>query len=448
MSPKLTDFGFERVPRGEKQQRVGAVFDSVAERYDLMNDLMSFGIHRLWKRFTVTLCAVREGHRVLDLAGGTGDLAVQLASRVGDTGQVVLADINHAMLEAGRDRLIDTGEIHRVRFVQANAERLPFAADSFDRVCIAFGLRNVTDKTAALQSMLEVLRPGGSVAILEFSKLELAAARPLYDTYSFKVLPLVGVGGSERPGPVPVSRGIDSDASRPGDAAPDDGAGGFRALHLSQPRGRYRGVASRIQDLMPASFPLSALEKALNHCLSLDPYVGRHLEILGGQSIEIALDDSSLSIIVTLGPDRVSIGPATNESTPDARLSGSIPAFVKMFAEIREAKPVYGSAVSISGDVEVVQKLRRLLTELEIDWEEHLARWVGDGAAHGLGLVLKSVHAWARDTHRIFWLDLGEYLAEETRLLPRADEVASYLADVDEVRDEVERLSVRVTRLG
>ena len=192
MSSKSTDFGFERVPRGEKQQRVGAVFDSVAERYDLMNDLMSLGIHRLWKRFTVTLCAVREGHRVLDLAGGTGDLAVRFASRVGETGQVVLADVNHAMLEAGRDRLIDAGEIHRVRFVRANAERLPFATNSFDRVCIAFGLRNVTDKMAALRSMFEVLRPGGSVAILEFSKLTLAAIRPLYDTYSFRVLPWLG----------------------------------------------------------------------------------------------------------------------------------------------------------------------------------------------------------------------------------------------------------------
>ncbi len=199
MSHKTTDFGFERVRQDEKQQRVGEVFDSVAGRYDLMNDLMSFGIHRLWKRFTVTLCAVREGHRVLDLAGGTGDLAVQFASLVGDTGQVVLADINQSMLEAGRDRLIDAGEIHRVRFVRANAERLPFAANTFDRVCIAFGLRNVTDKTGALESMFDVLRPGGSITILEFSKLTFAALKPLYDMYSLKVLPwLGGVVASDR----------------------------------------------------------------------------------------------------------------------------------------------------------------------------------------------------------------------------------------------------------
>ena len=192
MSPKTTDFGFERVRPDEKRERVREVFDSVAGRYDLMNDLMSFGIHRWWKRFTVELCGVKEGHRVLDLAGGTGDLAVQFARLVGDSGEVVLADINQLMLEAGRDRLIDAGEIHRGRFVRANAERLPFASSSFDRVCIAFGLRNVTDKMAALESMFDVLRPGGSVSILEFSKLGFAPLKPLYDTYSFKVLPWLG----------------------------------------------------------------------------------------------------------------------------------------------------------------------------------------------------------------------------------------------------------------
>lgn len=192
MSPKTTDFGFERVRPDEKRQRVGEVFDSVAGRYDLMNDLMSFGIHRWWKRFTVTLCGVKEGHRVLDLAGGTGDLAAQFANLVGDRGEVVLADINQSMLEAGRDRLIDAGKIHRMRFVRANAERLPFVTGSFDRVCIAFGLRNVTDKVAALESMFDVLRPGGSVAVLEFSKLTFAPLKPLYDMYSFKVLPWLG----------------------------------------------------------------------------------------------------------------------------------------------------------------------------------------------------------------------------------------------------------------
>ena len=199
MSSKYTDFGFERVRQPEKQQRVGAVFDSVAERYDLMNDLMSLGIHRWWKRFTVNLCSVREGHRVLDLAGGTGDLAAQFARQVGESGQVVLADINHSMLAAGRDRLINAGEIRRVRFVRTNAELLPFAANSFDRVCIAFGLRNVTDKMAAIKSMFQVLRPGGSLAILEFSKLTFDPLKPLYDTYSLKVLPwLGGVVASDR----------------------------------------------------------------------------------------------------------------------------------------------------------------------------------------------------------------------------------------------------------
>ena len=192
MSKKFTDFGFEQVPLSEKQQRVGLVFDSVAERYDVMNDLMSLGIHRWWKRFTVQLCGVRKGHRVLDLAGGTGDLATRFAQQVGDTGQVIVADINSAMLGAGRDRLLDVGEFHRVDFVQANAECLPFSENSFDRICIAFGLRNVTNKMDVLREMLNVLRPGGSVVILEFSSLMIESLRPLYDKYSFHVLPWLG----------------------------------------------------------------------------------------------------------------------------------------------------------------------------------------------------------------------------------------------------------------
>ena len=199
---------------------------------------------------------------------------------------------------------------------------------------------------------------------------------------------------------------------------------------------------------MSVGLPYSALEKALNRCLNLDPFIGGHLQGLHGKTIEVALADSELSLLVVFLSDGVRIEPAASETNPDARLGGSIPAFITMVADIREAKPVFGSAISISGDVEVVQKLKSLLSELEMDWEEQLARWVGDSAAHGLGLVFKSLHAWARDTSRVFWLDVGEYLAEETRLLPHADEVTAYLEEVDEVRDDVERLSVRVARLG
>ncbi|MDX1499867.1 MAG: bifunctional demethylmenaquinone methyltransferase/2-methoxy-6-polyprenyl-1,4-benzoquinol methylase UbiE, partial [Woeseiaceae bacterium] len=178
-------------PVDEKAGLVRGVFDSVASRYDLMNDLMSGGLHRLWKRYTVARAGVRPGQTVLDLAGGTGDLARAFASRVGDQGHVVLADINAAMLERGRRRLVDAGVGERVSVVQLDAENLPFADGTFDRITIAFGLRNVTDKAAALRAMYRVLKPGGRLLVLEFSQ-PYEALRPAYDLYSFRVLPLIG----------------------------------------------------------------------------------------------------------------------------------------------------------------------------------------------------------------------------------------------------------------
>jgi demethylmenaquinone methyltransferase/2-methoxy-6-polyprenyl-1,4-benzoquinol methylase len=189
---KSTDFGFEKVPWSEKQRRVGAVFDSVAGRYDLMNDLMSFGVHRLWKKFAIELAAVHAGEQVLDLAGGTGDLSAAMAARAGVKGHVVCSDINAAMLGVGRQRLADRGVVGNVSYVQANAEKLPFADNSFDCVTIGFGLRNVTDKPAALASMYRVLKPGGRLLVLEFSRPTLPGLSKLYDEYSFRVLPLMG----------------------------------------------------------------------------------------------------------------------------------------------------------------------------------------------------------------------------------------------------------------
>jgi demethylmenaquinone methyltransferase/2-methoxy-6-polyprenyl-1,4-benzoquinol methylase len=196
---RSTDFGFQRVPLEDKARRVRGVFDSVADRYDLMNDLMSAGTHRLWKRFTLALANLRPGQRALDVAGGSGDLAAGLARQVGERGLVVLADINAAMLARGRDRLIDAGAAANVACVQCDAERLPFAPDTFDCVTIGFGLRNVTDKAAALASMRRALRPGGQLLVLEFSHLKLTALKPLYEAYSFRVLPLLGryVAGDE-----------------------------------------------------------------------------------------------------------------------------------------------------------------------------------------------------------------------------------------------------------
>lgn len=186
------DFGFANVPVGEKAQRVRGVFDSVVGKYDIMNDVMSMGVHRLWKRFTIDLCGVRRGEQVLDVAGGTGDLGLAFAKKVGSTGSVIISDINAAMLGTGRDRLIDKGVVGNVEYVQANAECLPFSDSSFDCITIAFGLRNVTDKSAALASMQRILKPGGRLVVLEFSQVTVEPLRPAYDFYSFNVLPRMG----------------------------------------------------------------------------------------------------------------------------------------------------------------------------------------------------------------------------------------------------------------
>lgn len=188
----MADFGFEKVPWAEKAGRVRAVFSSVAGKYDVMNDLMSLGVHRLWKQFTLALTGLKAGQRALDVAGGTGDLTRGLARQVGKSGLVVLSDINRGMLEAGRDRLLDRGFAGNVQCLVADAERLPFAANSFDCVTIGFGLRNVTDKAAALASMHRVLRPGGQLLVLEFSTPVAPGLKPLYDAYSFNLLPLLG----------------------------------------------------------------------------------------------------------------------------------------------------------------------------------------------------------------------------------------------------------------
>jgi demethylmenaquinone methyltransferase/2-methoxy-6-polyprenyl-1,4-benzoquinol methylase len=189
---KTTHFGYQTVAEGDKAERVRGVFDSVASRYDLMNDLMSLGVHRLWKRFAVDLSGVRAGQRVLDLASGTGDLAARFSALVGPGGLVVMSDVNAAMLSLGRDRMLDAGRVGNVRYAQIDAEVLPFPSDTFDCVSIGFGLRNVTRKEHALAEMRRVLRPGGRALVLEFSQPTTAPLKAAYDLYSFQVLPRLG----------------------------------------------------------------------------------------------------------------------------------------------------------------------------------------------------------------------------------------------------------------
>lgn len=191
-SESTTHFGYKTVKESEKEKMVAEVFHSVAAKYDLMNDLMSFGVHRLWKRYTIELSGVRRGHSVLDIAGGTGDLTHAFSKRVGSSGRVVLADINDSMLKVGRDRLADRGVSGNLEVVQANAEHLPFADNEFDTITMAFGLRNVTHKDAALAEFYRVLKPGGRLLVLEFSKPKSRELSKAYDLYSFKALPVMG----------------------------------------------------------------------------------------------------------------------------------------------------------------------------------------------------------------------------------------------------------------
>ncbi|MCU7904862.1 MAG: bifunctional demethylmenaquinone methyltransferase/2-methoxy-6-polyprenyl-1,4-benzoquinol methylase UbiE [Candidatus Thiodiazotropha sp. (ex Epidulcina cf. delphinae)] len=189
---KTTHFGFQDVPIGEKAERVREVFDSVANKYDLMNDLMSFGIHRLWKRNTIELSGVGKGQRVLDLAAGTGDLSARFSGLVGRDGLVVFSDINASMLTQGRERMVNEGRIGNVLYIQADAQHLPFPDQHFDCVTIGFGLRNVTDKQQALNSIFRILKPGGRLLVLEFSKPTNRPLEKLYDFYSFNLLPKIG----------------------------------------------------------------------------------------------------------------------------------------------------------------------------------------------------------------------------------------------------------------
>lgn len=186
------DFGYQTVDKDKKEEKVAEVFHSVASKYDVMNDVMSFGIHRLWKRTMIELTGARKGQKALDLAGGTGEIAMKVAKRVGDSGHVVLSDINSSMLEEGKKRVINSGFINNISFELINAEEIPFPDNTFDLVTISFGLRNVTDKLKALKEMQRVIKPGGRLVVMEFSKTSNPALTKLYDFYSFSALPFMG----------------------------------------------------------------------------------------------------------------------------------------------------------------------------------------------------------------------------------------------------------------
>ncbi len=257
-SDRTVDFGFETVASAEKAGRVGAVFASVAGKYDLMNDLMSLGVHRLWKRFALSLTGLKPGQRALDVAGGTGDLAIGMLRQVGKDGRVVLSDINPRMLEIGRDRLLDAGLVGNVQCLIADAERLPFADDSFDCVTIGFGLRNVTDKAAALRSMYRVLKPAGQLLVLEFSTPVGSGSQTAVRRLFLQRIAPAGPAGRARRRKLSISGRIHPHAPESRDAARDAAQRRLCAGPLSQSDGRHRRSASRVQDLTCRLPPLGS----------------------------------------------------------------------------------------------------------------------------------------------------------------------------------------------
>ncbi len=291
-SDRTADFGFEKVAWNDKAARVRSVFASVAGKYDLMNDLMSFGVHRLWKQFTLSLTGLRAGQHALDVAGGTGDLAAGMARQVGKSGRVVLSDVNPAMLEIGRDRLLDGGLVGNVECIVADAQALPFEADSFHCVTIGFGLRNVTDKAAALASMYRVLKPGGQLLVLEFSTPVAPGLKPLYDAYSFNVLPAAGKAGGPGRRQLPVSRGIHPHASRPGDLArhaarrrlcPD-------ALPQSSPAASSPCIAATRFEMAATAAWLGTAEALLNRYIEASAQAGALVGRLQGTSLQVNVE--------------------------------------------------------------------------------------------------------------------------------------------------------------
>ena len=408
-SDPQVDFGYEKVAGGDKAARVRAVFASVAGKYDLMNDLMSFGAHRLWKHFTLSLTGLRAGQRALDVAGGTGDLAAGLLRQVGKSGWVVLSDINPAMLEIGRDRLLDLGFVGNVECIVADAERLPFEDNAFDCVTIGFGLRNVTDKAAALRSMYRVLKPGGQLLVLEFSTPVAPGLKPIYDAYSFKVLPLLGGLDGKGRGQLSLSRGIDPHAPEPGNPARDVAYRGLHPGALPQFDRWHRRRASRLQDLTCPRLPHGwhRLEALLNRSIDASARaaaLARPWRALLCRSTSMASPAFARAASAAgWRCSRATIPPA------DAVISGSVP---RAAANVqgRDAGRQARTAVQIRGDAEIANRYRDLFAAARPDLEEELSRWVGDmparqvsiRVARGAGLGTPRPAHGRREHRRVF----------------------------------------------
>jgi 2-octaprenyl-6-methoxy-1,4-benzoquinone methylase (EC 2.1.1.-)/demethylmenaquinone methyltransferase (EC 2.1.1.-) len=443
-----TDFGYERVSIGDKARRVGAVFSSVAGRYDLMNDLMSFGVHRIWKRFAIDLAGVRPGERVLDLAGGTGDLAAKFARQVrgvggDDDGMVVLADINAEMLGAGRHRLDDAGLLE-VPLTRLDAQRLPFPDASFDCVTIGFGLRNVTDKDAALREMARILRPaaGAGAGILQAAAgtaggglrsvflQGAAAARP---------------AGGRRRRQLPLPRRVDPHASGSGDAGADDGNRRAGARPVLQPHRRHRRRPSRLPSRMtPApALACAALEIALNRYLRLDDGALADCAQLRGRPIAFAVEDLGWEWVVEPHASGVRV---SGSGAAEVRVQASSWRLLRAGLEALRGGRL-AADLPVSGDAELLQRFVRLLARVGFEPEEWLAPLLGGAAAHRVAGGLDALLGWARRSGDSLGYSAAEFLREETEDLARADDVAEWMAEVDTLREDVDRLEARLRRI-
>ena len=399
MSDKTTHFGYKTVKTEEKAEKVAEVFHSVASSYDLMNDLMSAGIHRLWKRMTIEMSGVRRGHKVLDIAGGTGDLAAKFSRIVGSEGQVVLADINDSMLKVGRDRLMDRGVVSNIQFAQANAQYLPFPDNTFDLITIAFGLRNVTDKAMALRSMNRVLKPGGKLLVLEFSKPTSSLLSKIYDSYSFNVLPKLGqlfasdsdsyqyLAESIRMHPDQESLQTMVEEAGFSNCDYHNMTGGIVALH--------RGVKALVIFNALQSSALEAVEKLINSALEYDPATQRRIAELEGETSTGESTAPPFSVAIEATSTGIMLHSNWQDSA-DTKVSGPLLAMLELAASNEEQISFAGTGISVNGDLDFLIKINTLMRELDVDWGAALASIIGDIPAHLLADRLRSSAALAK----------------------------------------------------
>ncbi|KAF1853027.1 hypothetical protein Lal_00009212 [Lupinus albus] len=418
-SQDTTHFGFQTVAKAQKADMVAHVFHSVAAKYDVMNDLMSFGIHRLWKRFTIDCSGVRRGQTVLDLAGGTGDLTAKFSRLVGETGRVVLADINDSMLKMGREKLRNIGVVGNVEYVQANAEALPFPDNTFDCITISFGLRNVTDKEKALRSMYRVLKPGGRLLVLEFSKPIIEPLSKAYDAYSFHVLPRIG-------------ELVANDAESYRYLA--------ESIRMHPDQDTLKAMMQDAEFENVEYFNLTAGVVALHRALK----VAR--QRLNGKVLRIVLKEFSTPLVLVFSERQLDVLGAW-EGDADCSVITHMSVLPKLRDRQQLTALIRSGELEVEGDIQVVQNFVALTDLAEFDPAELLAPFIGDIAAEGIGKVLHGGASFARKSLLRQQRYAAEVLTEEWRMAPGPLEVAWFAEETAAVERAVDALTKRLEKL-